>query len=206
MVKATSYSVNAKEPVFADVNGDGQSDALVSLLAEGDGSFSEFTYLWLWDAKKRSPQQLRQPVTDDVRCGNVTTSIRVGKSELTVRFLDRRKFTGTCAEKPARTSTKQVVLRKGFLYQAKPQVSALTPCGPAPGSEGFTPNDLSGGVFQAAPDSDAPVIVRAEGVKLWNAATDQSGVPKGWVKAMYVPRSGSYDYADPPCGFIKTQY
>jgi hypothetical protein len=204
--KGTSYSLATKDPVFADVDGDGEKDALVSLFAEEGNGFSEFTYLWLWDPKKRAAHQVKQPVTDDGRCGNVTTSIRAAQNRLTVKFLDRSKFAGNCAEKPTSTSTKQIALKRGFLYQVKPQVSALTPCGPALASEGFTPSDLSGSVLLAAPDAKAPVIATAKTLKLWDAATDQSGVPSGWVKAMYVPRHRPYDHTDPPCGFVKKQY
>ena len=205
-VKGTRYSLGAGDPLFADVDGDGEKDALVSLSAEEGNGFSEYTYLWLWDAQGATPVQVQQPVTDDGRCGNVTTSIQTALNRITVKYLDRSKFAGNCAQRPTAVSTKRISLESRFLYQVEPQVSALTPCGPAQGSEGFTPGDLAGGVLQAAPDVKAPIIASAKTLRLWDSATDQSGTPKGWVKVMYVPREGKYDDSNPPCGFVKKQY
>lgn len=203
-VKGATYRLGSREPQIADVDGDGDQDALVTLFAEEGNGYSEFTYVWLWDEPRAKAVQVRQPVTDDARCGNVTTDIAVGVRVLTVSFLDRRASSGPCASKPDTSSTKKLELKGGFLYQVKPQRTAITSCGPAPSADAYGPEELDGSKVLAAPDTDAPVIATAKTIAWWDAATDQSGVPKGWFKAMFVPTKGTYDDQDPPCGFVKT--
>jgi hypothetical protein len=201
--KGVDYSLDSRERVYADVDGDGVDDALVSILAEEGNGFTESTYLWVWNAKIGAPKQVRQPVENDMRCGDVTQSITAARHRITVRYLNRMTFTGPCSEQPTKRSTKKITLKDGFLYETAPQVSALTPCGEGTGTEGFTPAEFTAGNVLAAPDTRAPVVATDKTVKLYDEATDQSGVPDGWFKVMYVPAHGAYDYLDPPCGFVK---
>lgn len=198
-----SYSLDSRKRVYADVDGDGISDALVSILAEEGNGFTESTYLWLWNPKTNAAKQVRQPVENDMRCGDVTQSITATRHRITVRYLNRITFTGPCSEQPTKRSTKRITLKDGFLYETSPRVSALTPCGEGTGTEGFTPAEFTAGDVLAAPDSRAPVVATDKTVKLYDEATDQSGVPDGWFKVMYVPAHGAYDYLNPPCGFVK---
>lgn len=81
--------VNGRPSLFFDADGDGDEDALVPLSFRSGNGYTTTWYFWVWDSDKRRPRQLREPIAEESRCGDIITSMRLEGSA--VRIEERRR-------------------------------------------------------------------------------------------------------------------
>lgn len=189
---------------YVDIDGDGFDDALLTLRSTQGNGAQIATYVWRWDPLTSKAVQVRPRLTDDARCGDVTTAVTpAGASQIKLTILDGTKAK-SCATPSSVKLRKTVKIVDGLAMEVKPYPSARIRCFIGAATDDFfDPEDLGGGVLRAAPTKSSPVVARAADLAGWGEVKgDERAVPKGWLLLWYLPKAlvgkGSERL---PCGF-----
>lgn len=142
---------------YADLNHDGNEDAIVWLTSGQGTDYWHYAYVWTWDAGQGTAVQSHYPITDDANCGNATKSLSADSStgKITVTRLIRQNE--RCTDLPTKEVTNTIELENGVPVRTSPVRAAATPC-LSPASDGRTTSDVATKPFKLAPDDGAPEL------------------------------------------------
>ncbi|PRY50932.1 hypothetical protein BCF74_13713 [Knoellia remsis] len=188
-------------PRYLDIDGDGDEDALVTLVAEEGNGYQETRSAWLWDASSDKPRQVVPGLTLDERCGNVTEEVRLTKPNT---FSVTRLVRGEeiCAEKPTAQTTSTIRVRDEFAWQIAPTVTALM-CPYREGRGlGFPGSDFGDDGPRAWADDDAPVMLTGKDIQAMDLDDSREGVPRGWNRILFIRSDSDKSDTSPPCGYF----
>ena len=197
---------------YADLDGDGDDDALVALTTLDGNAAVVHWYAWQWDADAEKAVQVLDPIARTSDCGVEVTAITAVDGG--VEIAEQWRNGSDCFGAPAGRTTRTValdggapVLTAGFggYGGACPQSFV--------GSDADTYPYQGDFVFRAAPSDDALEVVDPQ-VRLYTAITDTGGYPwlqrEGWVVVRLGPVGGGADshfapYGDyRPCAWTRT--
>lgn len=140
---------------FGDLNGDGYEDAVAWITVGTGANYWHYAYVWLWDSAKQTAVQLRQPITDDKQCGNVTKSLSITDAKINV---DRLIRAGEgCSDQPAHPVTNTIAIENGFPVRETP-IRASTMPALDPASDAMQPNAQLKKPLKLAPADNAPEL------------------------------------------------
>lgn len=197
-----------QDPVFHDVDGDGDEDALVRIFAEQGNGWSAYTYALLWDEATGAPHQVLPAITDDARCGNATTAIVPEDGTLTVHYLDRTVNSEACAEQPRAEASRTVKITDGYAFEIDPHLSALHHCG-AIGAEPAPPEEtgLPDGSIRAYPAEDAMALIdldEALALSMPEQGMRTDPAHPGWTVIQFILPEQDSGAFEKQCGWLKT--
>ncbi len=203
----TRYTLQ-EDPDFADVDGDGAEDALVRIFAEQGNGWADYTYVYLWDEETAGPRQVLPAITDDARCGNVTTEIVPEDGVITVDYLDRSVNFEACAEQPSVEATRTVKVVDGYAFEIEPHLSALLYCG-AIGAEPAPPENtgLPDGSIRAYPDDAAMALIDLD--ETYRLSMPEEGMRTdpahpGWTIIQFILPGQDTSAFERQCGWLRT--
>lgn len=190
---------------FADLDHDGDEDAVVWLTSGEGNGYWHHAYIWTWDAARGTAVQSPYPITDDSSCGNATKSLSVDAAAGTITATRLIRNGEACSDLPSHEVTNTITLENGVPIRTAPVRASAGPC-LNPASDGRATTEIATRPFKLAPDAGAPelpldrvtwvalgggrdqttngfhqVLFRADGDSLtWYCAyTDEVGVANG---------------------------
>ncbi|KUG57586.1 hypothetical protein [Nesterenkonia jeotgali] len=111
----------SEEIHYADADGDGHEDALVSLGWTDDRGFEDIWYIWAWDPDTESAYQAGGPVARAANCGDHVESVSAGEDHFVIEeHLWPQNADHDCASTPSIQVTRHLVLEDDWPVMISP--------------------------------------------------------------------------------------
>lgn len=195
---------------YADVDDDGDEDALAGLEVIDGNGYQQTFYIWTWDAEQQTAVQVEEPIAHEMRCGDTVAKVAGGDGEFTVT--ERLLYPGIplpdCAADPPIAVERSIRLVDGWPVLTTGQGGHGGICPQPPGTDavfGLDGVPVYAGPLEATGTLD-PAVVRNF------AEVDLTGhrwlFRRNWMLIHFFPETkgpddgfGQYgDYV--PCGWV----
>lgn len=199
----STATLDPRRTQVVDIDGDGNPDAITLLRLDlRSGALHSFQ-VWRWDSGARRAVQALPAISSEPPCGDIVESVSAqGNGILTATVSEIDAYaSGVCRSIPRVTTTRQLRLEGGFLYQSAPSPSALG-CGIVLGSGMAFGAPMGDGRIRALPDPAAPVLALAGETDYATHHPDQGNVPAGWARVVFIWTDADKGVR-PPCGYVR---
>lgn len=159
---AEGYQFEVGEEVhYADVNGDGHDDAMVSLGQTDERWVEEIWYIWAWDPDAEVAYQAGGPVARGASCGDYVESVAAGEDHFIIEeHLWPQNADHDCASTPSIHVTRHVVVEDDWPVMVSPVRAHGGMCPQILGTDDLWPvEDFE---FRTSPDDAATLVGEPE--------------------------------------------
>lgn len=146
---------------YADVNGDGHEDAMVSLGQTEERWLEEIWYIWAWDPDSASAYQAGGPVARSASCGDYVESVTAGEEHFIIEeHLWPQNADHDCASTPSIHVKRHVVIEDDWPVMISPVRAHGGMCPQILGTDDLWPVDDF--EFRTSPDDAASLAGEPE--------------------------------------------
>lgn len=159
---ADGYLFEVGEEVhYADVNGDGHDDAMVSLGQTEERWMEEIWYIWAWDPDAEIAYQAGGPIARGASCGDYVESVAAGEDHFIIEeYLWPENADHDCASTPSIHVTRHVVIEDDWPVMISPVRAHGGMCPQILGTDDLWPvEDFE---FRTSPDDAATMVGEPE--------------------------------------------